>query len=431
MIPVRRLSQLDPTARKAVLSRPGALTDEVMKAVGTIIADVRDHGDSALRAYARKFDKVKIDALEVPSSEFEAAAGKINQQEQGALRSALENLLRFHKQGVTRSFEYAPVKGILVGRRFVPYASAGLHVTGGASLLPSSVLMAAVPAVVAGVKEIMLCTAPGPDGSVAPAVLLAARIAGVHRVFRTGGAPAIAAMAFGTASIPRVEIIAGSGDRFVNGAKRAVAGEVAIDFASGPTELLVISDGAGDPKRIASDMVAQSEHDVSASARLVTTSEAQAEAVARELADQSRKLPRADTIQKALTKHGALLIADDMASAIAFVNEYGPGYLVIACERPLPILDQVRHAGSVFLGDMTPVAVGDYGVGPNAVVPTLGDARRTSGLSASTFLKSVPFTFVTKEGLGSVAPMSSALARLESLEGHLASIEIRQARHGH
>jgi len=431
LIPVRRLSQLDPAARKAALGRPGALTAEVMKAVDTIVSDVRDHGDSALRAYAKKFYKVKLDALQVPPSEMETAERNLTQQEQGALRSALENLLRFHKQGVTRSFEYAPVKGILVGRRFVPYASAGLHVPGGGSLLPSSVLMAAVPAVVAGVKEIILCTAPGPDGTVAPVVLFAARIAGVHRVFRTGGAPAIAAMAYGTASIPRVEIIAGPGDRFVNGAKRAVAGDVTVDFASGPTELLVISDGTADPRRIASDMVAQSEHDVSASARLVTTNAAQAEAVARELSDQARKLPRADTIQKALTKHGMLLIADDMASAIAFVNEYGPGYLVIACERPLPVLDQVRHAGSVFLGDMTPVAVGDYGVGPNAVVPTLGDARRTSGLSASTFLKSVPFTFVTKDGLGSVAPMSSALARLESLEGHLASIELRQARHGH
>jgi len=403
----------------------------VMKAVATIVTDVREHGDSALRAYAKKFDKVKLEAIEVPLAEIEASERGIKQQEQVALRSALENLLRFHRQGVTRSFEYAPVKGILVGRRFIPYARAGLHVAGGSSPLPSSVLMAAVPAVVAGVKEIILCAGPGPDGAVAPGVLFAARIAGVHRVFRTAGAPAIAAMAFGTASIPRVEIIAGPGDRFVNGAKRAVSGEVAVDFSSGPTELLVISDGSGDPRRIASDMVAQSEHDASASARLVTTSAAQAEAVARELADQSRKLPRAETIQKALTKHGALLVADDLAAAIAFANEYGPGYLVIACERPLPVLDQVRHAGSVFLGDMSPVAVGDYGVGPNAVVPTLGDARLTSGLSAATFLKSVPFTFVTKEGLGSVAPMSSALARLESLDGHLASIEIRQKRHGH
>ena len=206
---------------------------------------------------------------------------------------------------------------------------------------------------------------------------------------------------------------------------------MAIDFSSGPTELLVISDGTGDPRHIASDMVAQSEHDMSASARLVTTKAEHAEAVGRELSDQARKLPRAETIQKALQKHGGLFVADDLAAAIAFANEYGPGYLVIACERPLPVLDQIRHAGSVFLGDMSPVAVGDYGVGPNAVVPTLGDARRTSGLRAATFMKSIPFTFVSKEGLGSVAPMSSAIARLESLEGHLASIEIRQERHGH
>jgi histidinol dehydrogenase len=216
----------------------------------------------------------------------------------------------------------------------------------------------------------------------------------------------------------------------VNAAKRAGASEVAIDFASGPMELLVLSDGTGDPRRIASDMVAQSEHDPAASARLVTTNAAQAEAVARELTEQSRRLPRADTIQKSLQKNGGLFVADDMPSAIAFTNEYGPGFLSIACDRPLPVLDQIRHAGSVFLGDMTPIAVGDYGVGPNAVVPTAGDATRTSGLAVTTFLKSIPFSFITKEGLGSVAPMASALARLESLEGHLASIELRQERHG-
>ena len=431
MIPVRRLSELDPAARKAAFNRPGALTEDVVKAVALLIADVREHGDSALRAYAKKFDKVALDAIEVTPAEIDAAEKGVKQQEQVALRSALDNLLRFHRQGVPKSFEYAPVKGILIGRRFAPYARAGLHVAGGATPLPSSVLMAAVPAVVAGVREIFLCAAPGPDGSVSPAALFAAKIAGVHRVFRTTGAPAIAAMAVGTATIPRVEIIAGPGDRFVNAAKRALSGEVAIDFASGPTELLVISDGTGDPRRIASDMVAQSEHDTSASARLVTTSAAQAEAVARELGDQARKLPRSETILKSLTKHGGLFVADDLAAAIAFANEYGPGYLSIVCERPLPVLDQIRHAGSVFLGDMSPIAVGDYGVGPNAVVPTVGDARRASGLSASTFLKSVPFTFVSKEGLESVAPMASAIARLESLEGHLASIELRRERHGH
>lgn len=402
-----------------------------MKAVRTIVEDVRDHGDSALRAYAKKFDKVTLEAIEVPAAEIDAAERGIKQQEQVALRSALDNLLRFHRQGVPKAFEYAPVKGILLGRRFVPFARAGLHVAGGSSPLPSSVLMAAVPAVVAGVKEIFLCAGPGPDGSVSPAVLFAARIAGVHRIFRTAGAPAIAAMAYGTASIPRVEIVAGPGDRFVSGAKRAVSTEVAVDFASGPTELLVISDGTGDPRRIAADMVAQSEHDPSASARLVTTSAAQAEAVALELGAQGQGLPRAETIQKSLQKHGGLFVAADMAAVIAFANEFGAGFLSIVCDRPLPVLDQIRHAGSVFLGDLSPVAVGDYGVGPNAVVPTLGDARRASGLTASTFLKSIPFTFVTKEGLESVAPMSSALARLESLEGHLRSIEIRRERHGH
>jgi histidinol dehydrogenase len=423
VIPVRRLADLDPAARKAALSRPGAVNDEVRTAVATILEDVRQHGDAALRAYAKRFDKVTIDAIEVPAAEIDAAEKHVRQQEQVALRSALENLLRFHRQGVPKSFEYSPVKGILVGRRFVPYLRAGLHVAGP---LPSSVLMAAVPAVVAGVKEIFLCAAPGADGAVLPSVLFAARIAGIHRVFRAGGAPAIAAFAFGTATIPRVEIIAGSGDRFVNGAKRAVSEDVAVDFASGPTELLVISDGTGDARRIASDMVAQSEHDASATARLVTTSAAQAEAVARELSDQVKRIQRTETAQKALSKNGGLYVAGDIAEAVAFANEYGPGFLSIVSDRPLPLLDQIRHAGSVFLGDMSPVAVGDYGVGPNAIVPTLGDARRESGLAPTTFLKSVPFTYITRDGIESVAPMASALARLESLDGHLASIEIRR-----
>ena len=424
MIPIRRLSELDPVARRAAFARPGAATDEVTKAVATIVRDVREHGDSAVRAYAKTLDKVTIEALEVPAAEVEAAEKAVKQQEGVALRSALDNLLRFHRQGVPKSFEYAPVKGILVGRRCVPYSRAGLHVGGAA--LPSSVLMAAVPAIVAGVRDILLCAAPGPDGIVNPGVLMAAKIAGIQRVFRVSGAPAIAAMAYGTASIPRVEVIAGPGDRTVNAAKRAVADDVAVDFAAGPTELLILSDGTGDPRHIAADMVAQAEHDATATARLVTTRAEQAEAVARELTSQGAGLPRKETIQKALQKHGALLVADDLPSAIAFANEFAAGYLSIVCERPLPVLDQIRHAGSVFLGDQSPVAVGDYGVGPNAVVPALGDARRTSGLSAATFLKSVPFTYVTKEGLGSVAPMASALARLESLEGHLASIEIRQ-----
>lgn len=424
MIPVRRLADLDLAARKAALSRPGTLTDDVAKAVATIVADVREHGDSALRAYAKSFDKVTLEAIEVPGAEIDAAERSVRQQDQVALKSALENLLRFHRLGLPKSYEVAPVKGITVGRRCVPYARAGLHVQNG---MPSSVLMTAVPAVVAGVKEIVLCGGP----EIAPSLLFAARIAGVHRVFRTAGAPSIAAMAFGTASIPRVEVIAGPGDRFVNAAKRAVADEVAVDFAAGPTELLVISDGTGDPRHIAADMAAQSEHDASASARLVTTSASQAEAVARELTLQVEKLPRAETIRKSLTKHGGLLVAEDLAMAVTFANDFGAGYLSIFCERPLAVLDQIRHAGSVFLGDHSPVAVGDYGIGPNAVVPTLGDARRAAGLSAATFLKSVPFTFVAKEGVESVAPMASTLAKLESLEGHLASIEIRRARHGH
>jgi len=431
VIPVRRLSELDPAARKAAGTRPAVLTREVIDAVQTILTDVKAHGDSALRAYAKKFDKIKLEALEVTREEIDAAERKLSQQEQGALRSAHENIQRFHKQGVHRPFEYAPVRGIQLGRRLAPYASAGLHVPGGSSVLPSSVLMTAVPATVAGVKEVVLCTAPAADGSLPPAVLFAARIAGVHRIFKVGGAPAVAAMAFGTGTIPRVEIVAGPGDRFVNAAKKAVAADVATDFAAGPTELLVLSDGTAEPRFLAADMVAQSEHDPLSCVRFVTTSPDQAAAVARELGDQAKKLPRSETIQKAISRNGAILVADDLPSAIAFVNEFGPGYLVIACEHPLPVLDQVRHAGSVFLGEMSPVAVGDYGVGPNAVVPTLGEARRASGLSANTFLKAVPYTFVTKEGLGSVAPMSSALARLESLEGHLASIEIRRAKHGH
>ncbi|MBI4564289.1 MAG: histidinol dehydrogenase [Planctomycetes bacterium] len=428
MIPIRRLAELDVQARRTLLLRPDVVTQEVLAAVRAIVSDVRARGDDAVRAYSEKFDKVRLASIEVGREEWDAGEKKVTQQEQVAIRSAFENLTRFHRQGLLKSFEYSPVKGILLGTRVVPYARAGLYVPGGLTRYPSCVLMTAVPAAVAGVREIMLCTPPGPDGTLPATVLHAARVAGVHRIFKVGGAQAIAALAYGTAAVPRVEILVGPGNRYVTAAKKLLSEFVAVDFLAGPTELLVLSDGNGNPRYIASDLVAQAEHDPDARSILVTTDPKQAEAVAQELAVQARVIPRFEIAQKALAANGAILVADTLPKAIAFVNDYGPEHLIIACDHPRDVMDEIRHAGAIFLGDMSPVAVGDYGVGPNSTLPTLGGARRFSGLSANTFTKTISFEFLTRDGLMQVAPVGIAMAKMESLDGHRASIEIRQPR---
>lgn len=433
MIGVRRLSELDPLTRRALLTRTGVVTPDLLAAVRLIVEDVRDHGDSAVRAYAEKFDKVRLEALEVPRAELEAAAGELTPAQRSAIDEAHRNVTEFHRNlaGLLQDADLVSARpGIRMGRRQVPFDRAGLYVPGGLASYPTTVLMNAVPPREAGVRDVVLCTPAGPDGRVNAAVRYAALVTGLTRIFRIGGAQAIAAMAYGTETIPRVEIIVGPGNRFVTAAKKVVSGDVAIDFLAGPTELLVLSDGTGEPAFLASDLIAQAEHDPAACVLLVTTDAAQAAAVAVELEKQVVHRERKEIIRNALTRHGALLVADSLDQALAFANEYGPEHLSIVVREPEKALPRVRHAGAVFLGEWTPVATGDYCTGPNSTLPTLGGARLTSGLSVNTFLKSITWQHLTREGLESLASMATTLAKLESLEGHLASIEIRRGRHG-
>jgi histidinol dehydrogenase len=285
--------------------------------------------------------------------------------------------------------------------------------------------MAAAPAVVAGVKHLVLCTPPTEKGTVPEAVLYAAKTCGVERVFRVGGAQAIFAMAYGTKTVPRCEIVAGPGNAYVTAAKRRVQEDCAIDFLAGPTELLVLSDGEASPRFIAAELVGQAEHDPAACCVLVTTRQAHAEAVAGEIETLATACERSAIILKSLSQAGGLYVAGDLAEAVDFANEFAAEHLSIATRHPVEVFQKIRHAGSVFLGEYSPVAVGDYGVGPNAILPTFGEARRRGGLSANTFVKSISYQMLSREGLEAVAPTAMTLARVENLGAHLKSIEVR------
>ncbi len=417
MIPVRPLREYE-------IRRPGAVDAAALEAVRKIVEDVRENGDTAVRKYTKKFDKAEPATLEVTADEIASAERALSQQNQIAIRAMHESVARFHKLGVPRGFESQPLRGITLGRVIVPFETAGLYIPGGLAAYPSSVIMAAAPASVAGVRRMILCTPP----PVAPAVLFAAKVAGVERVFTIGGAQAIAAMAYGTQSVPPAEIIVGPGNQWVTAAKKIVSEHVAIDFLAGPTEVLVLSDGDASPRFIASDLIAQAEHDAAACSIFVTTSQKQAEAVAAELGVQAAAHARADIIRKSIVENGAVLVAGSLDAAIAFVNELAPEHLVLATRNPPQALTKVRSAGAVFLGEYAPVAIGDYGVGPNAILPTLGEARRASGLSAQTFVKSITHCSLTKEGLQGVGPMAVTLAKLEGLGAHQRSIEVRLER---
>ncbi|MBI2901829.1 MAG: histidinol dehydrogenase [Planctomycetes bacterium] len=414
MIPVRSLAEY-------AIDRKAVVDDATFASCRGIVEDVRRRGDAAVREYAKRFDRVEPASFEVNTAEIEAAMGSVAPEVQAAIRTAYDRVFRFHHQGLLRGFEDTSRPGVTLGMRVVPFERAGIYVPGGLAAYPSSVCMAAAAANVAGVRETILCTPPEPQAT----LLCAARICGVTRVFRIGGAQAVAAMAYGTESVPACEIVAGPGNRFVTAAKKAVADDVAIDFLAGPTEVLVLSDGTTSPRFVAADLIAQAEHDPAALSILVTTSREQAEAVAREFSVQIPRLERAAIVVHALRDHGALLVAPDFDAAVAFANRLAPEHLVISTRDPMEVLPRIRHAGAVFLGEHSPVAMGDYGSGPNAILPTLGDSRRRSGLSANTFVKTITYERLTPEALAREAAPAIALATVEGLGAHRRSIEIR------
>ncbi len=386
-----------------------------------IIADVRQSGDAALRRYTKEFDKAEPDTLEVPREQLDQALADLEPGLRSVLEEAAENIRAFHRRQVQNGFIISGKPGIVLGQKVTPIEKVGVYIPGGTAPLPSTVLMDCIPAKIAGCHEIVMVSPPTCNGDIAPIILAAARIAGVDRVFRCGGAQAIASLAYGTESIPRVDKIVGPGNAFVAEAKRQVFGKVGIDMIAGPSDILVIADGGSDARQIAADLLSQAEHDQNACAVLVTNSRTLAEAVAAELEKQLAVLPRRETARASLERSGKIILVKDILEAIRIANALAPEHLELCVDDPFAWLDQVKNAGSIFLGRSTPEAVGDYFGGTNHTLPTYGTARFSSPLSVEDFVKKSQFVYYSDAALAEAAPKIAAFARQEGLEGHARS----------
>ena len=386
-----------------------------------IIADVRQSGDAALRRYTKEFDKAEPDTLEVPREQLDQALADLEPGLRSVLEEATENIRAFHRRQVQNGFIISGKPGIVLGQKVTPIEKVGVYIPGGTAPLPSTVLMDCIPAKIAGCHEIVMVSPPTCNGDIAPIILAAARIAGVDRVFRCGGAQAIAALAYGTESIPRVDKIVGPGNAFVAEAKRHVFGKVGIDMIAGPSDILVIADGGSDARQIAADLLSQAEHDQNACAVLVTNSRTLAEAVAAELEEQLAALPRRETARASLERSGKIILVRDILEAIRIANALAPEHLELCVDDPFAWLGQVKNAGSIFLGRSTPEAVGDYFGGTNHTLPTYGTARFSSPLSVEDFVKKSQFVYYSDAALAEAAPKIAAFARQEGLEGHARS----------
>ena len=386
-----------------------------------IIADVRQSGDAALRRYTKEFDKAEPDTLEVPREQLDQALADLEPGLRSVLEEAAENIRAFHRRQVQNGFIISGKPGIVLGQKVTPIEKVGVYIPGGTAPLPSTVLMDCIPAKIAGCHEIVMVSPPTCNGDIAPIILAAARIAGVDRVFRCGGAQAIASLAYGTESIPRVDKIVGPGNAFVAEAKRQVFGKVGIDMIAGPSDILVIADGGSNARQIAADLLSQAEHDQNACAVLVTNSRTLAEAVAAELEKQLAVLPRRETARASLERSGKIILVRDILEAIRIANALAPEHLELCVDDPFAWLGQVKNAGSIFLGRSTPEAVGDYFGGTNHTLPTYGTARFSSPLSVEDFVKKSQFVYYSDAALAEAAPKIAAFARQEGLEGHARS----------
>ena len=393
--------------------------------VSAIINDVRENGDKALYEYSRKFDRAELTTLEVSDEEIEEAFASVDAELIQIIREAKDNIYEFHANQKRSGFVTTTRGGAVMGQRVIPLDKVGLYVPGGTAAYPSSVLMNCVPAKIAGVEEIVMVTPPSSNGGVNPVILAAAKIAGVGRIFKIGGAQAVAALAYGTESVPRVDKIVGPGNRFVAEAKKQVFGQVAIDMIAGPSEILVVADKNSNAAFVAADMLSQAEHDRNASAVLVTESAELAEAVSRELEEQIPLLERADIARESIDKNGKIIIVSDINEAIEISNELAPEHLEVCVDSPFDFLDNIRHAGSVFLGRYCPEAVGDYFAGPNHTLPTSGTARFSSPLSVDDFVKKMQFTYMTKDSLEKIYDKVAYFANSEGLGAHAKSATIR------
>ena len=419
-----RIYQYGEVSNQEIFARTEP-TVNVTEIVTGIIQDVRTRGDAALLEYTKKFDKAELSSLQVTEEEFQEALASFDPELKRVMQRAAANISKFHSRQKRNSFILNDEDGIVMGQKVIPIDRAGLYVPGGTAAYPSTVLMDALPAKIAGVKEVVMVTPPNAEGKINPAILAAARIAGVDKIFKVGGAQAIAALAYGTESIPRVDKIVGPGNAFVAEAKRQVYGQVAIDMIAGPSEILIVSDGKTNPRHAAADLLSQAEHDKLASAVLVTDSMELAKAVQAELEIQIPQLERAEIARASIDNNGKIIVADNLNKAIEIANEIAPEHLELCVEQPFDYLSKVRHAGSVFLGRNCPEALGDYLAGPNHTLPTSGTARFSSPLSVDDFVKKMQYTYYTRDALAAVAEDVARFARAEGLTGHARSALIR------
>jgi histidinol dehydrogenase len=397
----------------------------VQDTVRDIIADVAQRGDQALFDYAAKFDHAELESLEVTDQEIQAAYDRMDPEFVRVLEEAAENIRTYHRHQLQQGFRFEGPQGSFMGMKITPIEKVGLCVPGRTAAYPSTVLMTAIPAKLAGCSQLIMVSPPGPEGKQPDAILAAAKIAGVDRIFKMGGAQAVAALAYGTESVPKVDKIVGPGSAFVAEAKRQVFGRVDIDMIAGPSEILVVADGTCNPAFVAADLLSQAEHDVLASAVLVTDSEALALGVQQELERQVALLPREDIARKSLENNGKIIVTHDLMTAVEAANELAPEHLELCMDDPMPYLDKVRNAGSVILGKYCPESLGDYLAGPNHTLPTCGAARFSSPLSVDDFIKKTQYTYFTPAALEAVSGDIALFARQEGLEAHARAALIR------
>ncbi len=411
-------------ANSEIFARSTAATD-VSGIVTEIIENVRQNGDKALFEYCKKFDKADLTSLEVTEAEINEALNSVEPKFLEIIKTAAENIRNFHSKQVKNSFIISEQNGVITGQKVTPIEKVGLYVPGGTAAYPSTVLMDSIPAKIAGCREICITTPPSKDGKVNPVILAAAKIAGVDRIFKVGGAQAIAALSYGTESIPKVDKIVGPGNAFVAEAKRQVFGLVSIDMIAGPSEILVVADSTCNPEFVAADLLSQAEHDKMASAVLVCDSMNLATAVSDALERQIPKLLRSEIARASIDNNGKIIVADDLIKAIDIANEIAPEHLELSVDNPFDYLDKVKNAGSIFMGKYCPEALGDYYAGPNHTLPTSGTARFSSPLSVDDFIKKTQYTYYTREALGEVYTQVAFFAEKEGLTAHAKSATIR------
>ena len=402
-----------------------APTVNVEGTVSEIIAAVRAEGDAALFRFCRQFDRAELSSLAVSAEEIDEAFAAVEPKFIEILEAAAKNIRAFHEKQVRNSFILNNENGIVIGQKIIPVDRAGLYVPGGTAAYPSTVLMDAIPAKIAGVREVVMVTPPSADGKINPVILAAAKIAGIDRIFKVGGAQAVAALAYGTESIPKVDKIVGPGNAYVAEAKKQVFGVVSIDMIAGPSEILVVADGKSNPRHVAADLLSQAEHDRMASAVLVTDSAELATAVSDELERQIPLLSRAEIARTSIDANGKIIVAPTLDVAIDIANELAPEHLELCVDNPFDYLDAIRHAGSIFMGRNCPEALGDYFAGPNHTLPTSGTAKFSSPLSVDDFIKKTQYTYYTRDALARVARDVAFFAEKEGLTAHAKSAVVR------